>query len=110
MFQKFADVSGGGIIDISGARFVHAIPNLFIFSATVGEINKLTTEMCVNAERRYDACLRISDRAALRRSIFGAGWIRDLNCKVSDIFEPGLIEAVEYEARSRDMREGGREG
>jgi hypothetical protein len=106
MFQKFANVSGGGTIDISGARFVHAIPNLFIFSAAVGELNELTTEMCVNAERRYDACLRILDLAALRRRIFEAGRIPDLNCRVSDVFEPGLIGAVEYEARSRDIREG----
>ena len=107
MFQKFAEVSGGGIVDISGARFVHAIPRLFIFSAAVGEINELTTAMCVNAKSRYDACLRILDLAALRRRIFEAGWIKDLNCKVSDVFEPGLIEPVEYEARSRDIREGG---
>jgi hypothetical protein len=86
MFQKFANVSGGGTIDISGARFVHTIPNLFIFSAAVGELNELTTEMCVNAERRYDACLRILDLAALRRRIFEAGRIRDLNCRVSDVF------------------------
>jgi hypothetical protein len=107
MFQKFADVSGSGTINISGTRFVHSTPNLFIFSATIGEINELTTEMCVNAERRYDACLRILDLPALRRRIFEAGRIQDLNCNVSDVFEPGLIEAVEYEPRSRDIREGG---
>jgi hypothetical protein len=67
MFQKFANVSGGGTIDISGARFVHTIPNLFIFSAAVGELNELTTEMCVNAERRYDAC-RARARPPVRNS------------------------------------------
>jgi hypothetical protein len=30
MFQKFAEVESGGLVDISNARFVHAIPNLFI--------------------------------------------------------------------------------
>jgi hypothetical protein len=107
MFQKFAEVSAGGVVDISGARFVHAIPNLYIFSLSVGEIDELTEEMCVKAERRYDACLRILDLAALRRRIFEDGKIRDLNIKVSDIFEPGWIQPVEYEARSRDIRDGG---
>jgi hypothetical protein len=106
MFQKFAEVSEGGIIDISGTRFIHAAPNLFVFSASVGEINELTKEMCVKAERPYNACLRILDIGALRKRIFDAGRIPELNCKVSEVFEPGLIGLVEYEARSQDIREG----
>lgn len=106
MFQKFAEVSEGGIIDISGIRFVHTAPNLFVFSASVGEINELMEEMCVKAERPFDACLRIVDIGALRKRIFDTGQIRELNCKVSEVFEPGLIGMVEYEVRSRDIREG----
>ena len=50
--------------------------------------------------------LRIRDLGALRERIFEAGRIPDLGCKVSDLFEPGLIQLVEYEERSRDIREG----
>ncbi len=107
MFQKFAHVSSGGVIDISGARFIHAVPNLFIYCAAVGEVGDLITTMCVNAERPYNACLRILDFAALRQRIFETGQILELNCNVSDVFDPGMIQAVEYEARSRDIREGG---
>jgi hypothetical protein len=106
MFQTFAKIHGGGIIDISETRFIHTVPNLFVFSASVGNINDMTVEMCVKAERPYDACLRIMDIGALRKRIFDAGRIPEMNCKVSEIFEPGLIRVVEYEARSRDIREG----
>jgi hypothetical protein len=107
MFRRFAHVESGGIVDMSNARFVHAIPNLFIYCASFGKIDELKTKMCVNAERPYNACLRISNLAALQRRIFESGWLKDLNCKVSDVFRPGLIQAVKYEARSRDIREGG---
>jgi hypothetical protein len=105
-FKKFAVVESGGRIDMSGATFIHTTPELFIYSTAVGDLDKLTLDMCVNAERRYDACLRIRDLGALRERIFKAGRIRDLDCKVSDLFEPGLIHPVEYEGRTRDIREG----
>jgi hypothetical protein len=105
-FKKFAVVESGGRIDMSGATFTHTTPELFIYSAATGDLDKLTLDMCVNAERRYNACLRIADLGALRERIFEAGRIRDLDCKVSDLFEPGLIYPVEYEERTRDIREG----
>ncbi len=105
-FRKFAEVSSGGSVDISGVRFVHTTTDLFIYSACLGDLNRLTSEMCVTADRPYDACLRISDLAALRRRIIETGRILDYDCKVSDVFEPGLIQQVEYEERSRDIREG----
>jgi len=106
MFKRFAEVSGGGTIDISGARFIHSVPNSFFFSASVGNISELATEMCVKAKRPYDACLRILDIGVLRQRIFDAGRIPELNCNVSEVFEPGLIGAVEYVVRPRDIREG----
>lgn len=106
IFKQFAAVSGGGIIDMSGVRFIHQVPNLFIFSVSAGYVDDLTTRMCVNAKRPYDACLRVTDLEMLRQMAISQGRIRDLDCAVSDIFLPGLIQAVEYEARSRDIREG----
>jgi hypothetical protein len=106
MFRQFARVESGGIVNMSNTRFVHAIPNLFMYCASVGKIDELTTAICENAEKPYDACLRIVNLAALQQRIFETGWVRDLNCKVSDLFHPGFIQAVKYQARSRDIREG----
>ena len=40
-FQTFANVTGGGVIDISGARFIHVVPTLFIYSVSVGDLKEL---------------------------------------------------------------------
>jgi hypothetical protein len=106
MFQKFADVSSGGVVDISGLKLMHTTQELFLYSASVGDLDQLTLDMCVNADPPYDACLRIADLGALRQRIFEAGRIRELDCKVSDLFEPGLIQQIEYEEGTRDIREG----
>jgi hypothetical protein len=79
---------------------------VFIYSAAAGELNDLATAMCVDAEKPYDACLKIVDLVALRARIFGSGRIIGLICRVSDIFEPGVIQPVRYDSRSRDIREG----
>jgi hypothetical protein len=106
IFQKFAIVSGGGVVDMSNVRIVHVVPKLFIYSVSVGNIDELITEMCVKSKRPYDACLRVPDLGGLQRKIFECGRIRDLNCGVNEVFLPGLIQVVEYEPRSRDIRQG----
>jgi hypothetical protein len=63
--------------------------------------------MCEDAKRRYNACLEITDLSKLRARIFEEGQIVEQGCKVSDIFQPGEIQPVIYEARSRDMLDGG---
>ena len=103
---KFANVSGGGTINMSDARFVPVVPRLFIYSVTVGNIDELTIRMCVKAKRPYNACLRIADLEGLQRKIFECGRVRDLNRSVSEIFLPCLIRPVEYEPRSSDVRQG----
>jgi hypothetical protein len=106
-FQQFARISGGGHMVIHpGVKFIHTTPEVYIYSTAAGELNHLTTAMCVEAEKPYDACLKIVELAALRARIFEAGWVLGLNRKVSDIFEPGVIQPVRYESRSRDIREG----
>jgi hypothetical protein len=103
---KFAHVSAGGKIVMSDSRFLPLAPRLFIYSVTIGNIDELTTCMCVNVKRPYNACLRIADLEGLQRNIFECGRVRNLNCLVSEIFLPGLIRPVEYEPRSRDVRQG----
>ena len=106
MFKTFAVVSGGGQINISAARFIHQIPNLFIYSVADGDLADLTNRMCVAAKRPYDACLRVLDIEHMRQVIFEHGRICNLACRVDDVFEPGLIGPVLYAPRSRDVRQG----
>ena len=66
-FQNFAVVESGGRVEIAaGVKFIHTTSELFIFSAAEGDLDKLTQDICVKAERPYDACLKISDLGALR--------------------------------------------
>ena len=81
-FQKFAAVESGGRVEIApGVSFIHTAQELFIYSAATGDLGKLTQDICVDAERPYDACLRIRDLGALRERIFEAGRIRNLGCR-----------------------------
>ena len=106
-FQQFAQISGGGSVVLHpGTGFVHTTREVFIYSTAAGGLNDLRTAMCVDAEKPYDACLKIVDLVALRARIFEAGWILGLHRKVSEIFEPGVIQPIRYETRSRDIREG----
>ena len=91
---------------MSGVRFIPTVPRLFIYSAAAGDFNDLTQRMCVNAKRPYNACLKIANLEMLREKIFQSGRVRNLDCAASEIFLPGLIRPVEYEPRSRDVREG----
>ena len=104
MFGKFADVSGGGsIVMMPGAGFIHRTPEVFSFSTSAGDLNHLTKAMCVDAKRRYNACVEITDLAKLRARIFEEGRIVEQGCKVADIFQSEEIQPVLYEARSRDI-------
>jgi len=106
-FKQFIQVSGGGRVVVQpGVKVIHTTPEVFIYSATNGDLDALTTAMCVDAEKPYDACLKIVDLAELRARIFETGWILGLNRKVSDVFEPGIVQPVRYGSRSRDIREG----
>jgi hypothetical protein len=109
MFTKnFIELGNGGIASFGGnMSFVHQLPNLFIYSASFGKLAELTSEMCVKARRRYNACVRVISLAELQRRVFSEGRIRGLNRKVSEVFTAGSIQLVKYEARSREIHEGG---
>jgi hypothetical protein len=104
MFKQFADVSGGGRIELGNVRFVHQIPDLFVYSASFGDLPRLTRTMCANAVRPYDACLKIRSMHRLQRRLLEG--VLELNCPVSDLFDRGQLESVQYEPLSRNI-EGG---
>jgi hypothetical protein len=82
MFEKFIEVSGGGTANFApNIQFVHTLPNWFLYCASFGELEELTAAMCVDARRRYDACVKIMSLAELQRRIFEAALVKGINAK-----------------------------
>jgi hypothetical protein len=105
LFKQFAKIESGGVINISGARFVHQIQDAYIFSASWGDIDQLRDYMFTKAQRKYDACLKIKNLHRLERRLFDSGYILDLDRRFSDVFHRGEHKTVEYEARSSSLPE-----
>ena len=105
MFKQFARVELGGKLALSGARFIHQRPNAFIFSASWGVLDRLRKYMCEDFRKTYSACLKIRSLHRLESSIFSEGYIRELNCPVSDAFDRGQRGIVTYDVRSNSLPE-----
>jgi hypothetical protein len=105
MCAQFARVESGGQLVLSGARFIHQTPDAFIFSASWGVLDSLRKYMCEDAPRPYSACLKIRSLHRLESCIFQEGYIRELDCQFSDVFERGQRGIVSYEVRSNSLPE-----
>jgi len=105
MCAQFARVESGGKLVLSGARFIHQMPDAFIFSASWGVLDSLRKYMCEDAPKPYSACLKIRSLHRLESCIFHEGYIRELDCKFSDVFERGQRGVVTYEVRSNSLPE-----
>jgi hypothetical protein len=106
MFKQFAHVSDGGRIHIGKeTRFVHTVPDIFIYSCSWGNLRQLTETMCINAPEPYNACLRIKNLRRLERAIFETGIVTELGT-VTDLFNRGDVRAVAYQALSRNIEQG----
>ena len=107
MFQQAFRVSGGGTINFgAGSTFRHVFQDVFIYSFSNGDLDVLTEEMCLKAERPYDACLRIKDAARFGMACFEHGTIKDLGCSLAEKFEHLLMGDVVYSPRTIDVTEG----
>jgi hypothetical protein len=102
---KFANISGGGLISIGGAKFVHLVPG-HIYCASYGEFEALKRYHTEEAEHKYNACLRIRDFEGLLDRIFRTGMISETHAKFLDLFDRYNIGRVEYEPRSRSVEDG----
>jgi hypothetical protein len=105
MCAQFARVETGGKLDFSGARFIHQAPDAFIFSASWGVLDSLRKYMCEEAPKPYSACLKIRSLHRLEARILHEGYVRELACRFSDVFERGQRGIVTYEARSNSLPE-----
>ncbi len=96
MFQHFAKVENGGTIDLSGSRFVHAIPSLYIYSFAAGVFDELKEAFCLSSTDPYDACLLIRSPGLLMQAILNEGVIVELERPVCEVFSLGGIDIVTY--------------
>jgi hypothetical protein len=104
-FKQFAKIETGGVISMSGARFIHQIPDAYIFSASWGNLDHLRDYMYVKAQRKYDTCLKLRNLHRLQRRLLDAGYIPELDSRFSDVFHRGEHKIVEYEVRSNSFPE-----
>jgi hypothetical protein len=102
---KFVHIAEGGIVSMRGTRFVNTVPG-HIYCASRGDFEALKIYHTQQAEKKYDACLRIKDFKELAERISGTGVLVETGRKFSDVFERSNIGVVEYEVRSRSVEQG----
>jgi hypothetical protein len=98
----FADIEGSGKIEMGGARFIHHVPNLYIYSYSSGDLDELKQTMCVDARVRYDACMRIHDPRGLMETIAST----TAKAGGNFIFKSGTTGTVTYAQVTRDVTAG----
>lgn len=106
MFKQFAEVSSGGVIDMSGATFITTTPLLYVFSFSGGELATLRTSMTHNEVRPYDACVRLLSPWRLLVAIMDEGVVVDLDVHFKTLFFHNMIDEVKYSPVSRSVTDG----
>jgi hypothetical protein len=90
MFKDgFANVSGGGRIEMGGVNFVHRVPSIHIYSYSCGDLGELKKAMWVDAPEPYSACLKIEDPVGLLKTIMTQGKVLTTKTAVSTNFAAG---------------------
>jgi hypothetical protein len=107
MFKEgFAKVSGGGRIEMGGAKFVHQVPSMYIYSYSCGDLDELKKAMCVDTPEPYSACLKIKDPEGLLNTIMTQGEVLTTKTAVSATFKAAGWAQVAYEDVTQDIRTG----
>jgi hypothetical protein len=101
---RHAIAQTGGTITFNpgvSATFVH--DEVWLFSASTGNLENLTDAMCRNSKDPYDACLEILDIFHLAHRLFFKGVAEELGgAKMSDLFVRYSEDRVVYDRLSRD--------
>jgi hypothetical protein len=106
MFKTFANASSGGMIDLSGTRFISVTPQLYIYSFSEGDLEELRVAMCVDSPEPYDACLRLLSPWNLLKAVIDLGEVVELNALAKDVFWGGAIDRVNYGPVSKNILDG----
>jgi hypothetical protein len=106
--NKHARASNGGkIIVTPGVKITVQHPDVFIFSASFGDLTELTKVMCRQTAEAYDACIRITDLQHFAHRLLYRGRVQELhNKKVADLFSRFECSEVKYDILARGPDEG----
>jgi hypothetical protein len=99
--------SGGTIQFAAGTKITVEHPDVYIFSASIGNLIELKDVMCRKSQEQYDACIAISSIERLAHRMFFRGRVLNLdNAKVSHLFSTFQCSAVSYNNLSRTPASG----
>jgi hypothetical protein len=94
--------SGGMIVYGPDVKITIEHPEVYIFSASKGDLSELTSVMCGDSSDGYDACIKINDPQLLAHRLLHRARIPALqNARVSDMFSHAQCQDVGYGVLSR---------
>jgi len=94
--------SGGQIAFAPGVTMTVQHPEVYIFSASEGDLCELADTMCRGAHDPYDACIQIRDIHHLAHRLFYRGAVPELaNARMSKLFQAFECSGVRYDVLAR---------
>jgi len=93
--------AGGRITFAPGVKVTIAHPEAYVFSASIGDLEQLTSLMCRKDQEGYDACIHITDIGLLAHRLFNRGVVLELKARVREVFQAVHCSRVSYEVLSR---------
>jgi hypothetical protein len=89
--------SGGAMFTVSGITFEFSHPEVYIFCASIGELNTLRPNMTGPESADYNACVRIMHFDQLAHRILYPGWIiAPYRARANAVFGGVRFERVSY--------------
>jgi hypothetical protein len=99
--------SGGMIHYAPGVKITIEHPDVYIFSASLGDLTTLQETMCRGSQEQYDSCIGIRSVELLAHRAFFRGTVLNLNSvKMSRVFRGFQCSAVSYVSLSRTQESG----
>lgn len=92
------EVSGGAMIGVQGLTLAFPCPEVYIYSASFGDLAELRLSMANGSANSYDAGLRISDIGMLAHRLYYRGRIIEFNsARTRDYFAAVKANNVNYD-------------
>jgi len=94
--------SGGTIRFAPGVKITVEHPDVYVFSASIGDLTKLREIMCRESQEQYDSCIGIASIEQLAHRMFFRGKVLDFDgMKMSRLFAGFRCSEVSYDTLSR---------
>ena len=105
--HSFHAESGGRIGFAPGAKITIEHPDVYIFSASLGDLTALRETMCREAQEQYDSCVGIRSAELLAHRMLFRGKVSNLDdTKMSHLFSGFKCSEVNYIELSRTAELG----